>query len=64
MLEQAESVRGKYEPVKIKEEAPWDEVALAEARQEDLPGVIVEPEHRRNYPTAAWRHTCSATSAK
>jgi len=49
-LEQAESVRGKYEPVKIKEEAPWDEVALAEARQEDLPGVIVEPEHRRYYP--------------
>ena len=50
LLEQAESVRGKYEPVKIKEEAPWDEVALAEARQNDLPGVIVEPEHRRNYP--------------
>ncbi|MEK6743084.1 MAG: penicillin-binding protein 2 [Nitrospirota bacterium] len=49
-LEQAESVRGKYEPVKIKEEAPWDEVALAEARQNDLPGVIVEPEHRRHYP--------------
>lgn len=49
-LEQAESVRGKYEPVKIKEEAPWDEVALAEARQDDLPGVIVEPEHRRHYP--------------
>jgi penicillin-binding protein 2 len=50
LIEQAESVRGKYDPVKIKEEAPWDEVALAEARQEDLPGVIIEPEHRRNYP--------------
>ena len=50
VLEQAESVRGKYEPVKIKEEAPWDEVALAEARQNELPGVIVEPEHRRHYP--------------
>jgi penicillin-binding protein 2 len=50
MLEQAESVRGKYEPVKIKEEAPWEEVAVAEARQYDLPGVIVEPEHRRHYP--------------
>lgn len=49
-LEQAEAVRGKYDPVKIKEEAPWEEVALAEARQEDLPGVIVEPEHRRHYP--------------
>ena len=49
-LEQAESVRGKYDPVKIKEEAPWDEVALAEARSDDLPGIIVEPEHRRHYP--------------
>ncbi len=49
-LDDAESVRGKYEPVKIVEEAPWDEVATVEARQESLPGVIVEPEHRRYYP--------------
>jgi len=49
-LDDAEDVRGKYEPVKIVEEAPWDEVALVEARQEDLPGVIIEPEHRRHYP--------------
>jgi len=49
-LDEAEDVRGKYEPVKLVEEAPWDEVATVEARQEDLPGVIVEPEHRRYYP--------------
>jgi len=49
-LDDAEDVRGKYEPVKIVEEAPWDEVATVEARQEELPGVIVEPEHRRHYP--------------
>ncbi|HTG00187.1 MAG TPA: penicillin-binding protein 2 [Nitrospirota bacterium] len=49
-LEEAEPVRNKYEPVKIREEAPWDEVALVEAHQEDLPGTIIEPEHRRNYP--------------
>jgi penicillin-binding protein 2 len=49
-LDDAEAVRGKYEPVKILEEAPWDEVAMVEARQEDLPGVIIEPEHRRYYP--------------
>ncbi|NTW66810.1 MAG: penicillin-binding protein 2, partial [Nitrospirae bacterium] len=49
-LDDAEATRGKYEPVKIVEEAPWDEVAAVEARQEDLPGVIVEPEHRRHYP--------------
>ena len=49
-LEDAEAVRGNYEPVKIVEEAPWDEVAMVEARQDDLPGVIIEPEHRRFYP--------------
>jgi penicillin-binding protein 2 len=49
-LADAAPVRAKYEPVKIKEEAPWEEVAVVEAHQEDLPGVIVEPEHRRHYP--------------
>ncbi len=50
VIETAEPVRGKYEPIKVREEAPWDEVAYVEARQENLPGVIVEPEHRRHYP--------------
>jgi penicillin-binding protein 2 len=50
LIDEAEPVRGKYEPVKIREEAPWSEVAMVEARQEVLPGVIVEPEHRRHYP--------------
>jgi penicillin-binding protein 2 len=49
-LAAAAAVRTKYEPVKIREEAPWDEVAFVEAHQDDLPGVIVEPEHRRHYP--------------
>ncbi len=49
-LADAASVRTKYEPVKIQEEAPWDDVALIEAHQEDLPGAIIEPEHRRHYP--------------
>jgi len=49
-LDDAAPVRSKYDPVKIREEAPWDEVALIEAHQEDLPGAIIEPEHRRHYP--------------
>ncbi len=49
-LNDAAPIRTKYEPVKIREEAPWDEVATVEAHQDDLPGVIVEPEHRRHYP--------------
>jgi penicillin-binding protein 2 len=51
-LDDAAPVRTKYEPVKIREEAPWDEVALIESHQEDLPGAIIEPEHRRHYPYA------------
>jgi penicillin-binding protein 2 len=51
-LDDAAPIRTKYEPVKIREEAPWDEVALIEAHQEDLPGAIIEPEHRRHYPYA------------
>jgi len=50
LIETAQPIRTKYEPVKIKEEATWEEVAYVEARQEDLPGIIVEPEHRRHYP--------------
>src|SRR5512135_1237884 len=46
-LAEAASVRTKYEPVKIREEATWDEVALVEAHQEDLAGTIIEPETRR-----------------
>src|SRR5208283_1719814 len=49
-LDDASPVRTNYEPVKIGEEAPWSEVALVEAHQEDLPGTIIEPEHRRHYP--------------
>jgi penicillin-binding protein 2 len=49
-LDDADAVRSKYDPVKIQEEAPWDDVALIEAHQEDIPGAIIEPEHRRHYP--------------
>jgi penicillin-binding protein 2 len=49
-LDDAASIRTKFEPVKIKEEAPWDEVTVVEAHQDDLPGAIIEPEHRRHYP--------------
>jgi penicillin-binding protein 2 len=49
-LDDAAPLRTKYEPVKIREEAPWNEVALVESHQEDLPGTIIEPEHRRHYP--------------
>ncbi len=49
-IEAAKAIRTKYEPVKIKEEVSWQEVAVVEARQDDLPGVIIEPEHRRHYP--------------
>ncbi len=49
-LADAAPIRMKYEPVKIREEVGWEEVARVEAHQENLPGVIVEPEHRRHYP--------------
>jgi penicillin-binding protein 2 len=49
-LDDAAPIRTKYEPVKIQEEAPWDQVATIEAHQEELPGTIIEPEHRRHYP--------------
>ncbi|MFA5073911.1 MAG: penicillin-binding protein 2 [Nitrospirota bacterium] len=50
MLEDVSSVRTRYEPVKIKEEVPWDLVSIVESHQDDLPGAIVEPVHRRHYP--------------
>lgn len=49
-LDDAAPIRSKYEPIKIQEEAPWEEVAVVEAHQDDLPGTIIEPEHRRHYP--------------
>ncbi len=49
-LKDAAPVRSKYDPVKIKEEAAWEEIAYVEAHESDLPGVIIEPEHRRHYP--------------
>ncbi len=51
-LEDAAFVRSKYDPIKIQEEAPWDKVAVVEAHQDNLPGAIIEPEHRRHYPYA------------
>jgi len=51
-LDDADAVRTTYDPVKILEEAPWDAVAMVEAHQEDVPGAIIEPEHRRHYPYA------------
>jgi penicillin-binding protein 2 len=51
-LDEAAPIRSKYDPVKVREEAPWDEVAVVEAHQDDLPGIIIEPEHRRHYPYA------------
>lgn len=50
LLDDAAPTRSKYEPIKLREEAPWDEVAVVESHQEDLPGSIIEPEHRRHYP--------------
>jgi penicillin-binding protein 2 len=49
-LEDESNVRTSYDPVKIREEAPWGEVAVVEAHQDDLPGAIIEPEHLRYYP--------------
>ena len=49
-LDEAAPIRSKYDPVKILEEAPWEDVAMVEAHQDDLPGIIIEPEHRRHYP--------------
>jgi penicillin-binding protein 2 len=49
-LDDATDVRTSYDPVKIREQAPWDEVAEVEAHQDDLPGAIIEPEHLRHYP--------------
>jgi len=52
LLADAAPARSKYDPIKIKEEASWDEVAMVEAHQDELPGTIIEPEHRRHYPYA------------
>ena len=52
LLDDATPARSKYDPIKIQEEASWNEVALVEAHQEELAGVIIEPEHRRHYPYA------------
>jgi penicillin-binding protein 2 len=49
-LDDADAIRSKYEPIKIREEAPWDAVTVVESHQDDLPGAIIEPEHRRHYP--------------
>ncbi len=49
-LDDAAPIRTKYEPVKILEEAPWEHVAVIEAHEAELPGTIIEPEHRRHYP--------------
>ncbi len=49
-IDDAADARTKYEPVKIEEETSWEKVAIVEAHQDDLPGVIVEPVHRRHYP--------------
>ncbi len=49
-LQDAAPIRTKYEPVKIREDAPWSMIAYVEAHQDDLPGVVIEPEHRRHYP--------------
>ncbi|MEK6690799.1 MAG: penicillin-binding protein 2 [Nitrospirota bacterium] len=38
-----------FQPVKIKENASWEEVAVIEARKVDMPGVFVEVEVTRNY---------------
>lgn len=51
-IDEAEPVRTKYDPVKLREEAPWEEVARVESHLEELPGAIIEPEHRRHYPYA------------
>ena len=49
-IEDASSIRSKYEPIKIKEEAPWDQVTVVESHLDDLPGALIEPVHRRHYP--------------
>jgi len=41
---------GPFEPVKIKQDVLFDEVAMIEARRYELPGVIVETVVRRDYP--------------
>jgi len=52
LLDNAASARSTYEPIKIQEVAPWNEVAMVEAHQDELPGAIIEPEHQRHYPYA------------
>ncbi|MEK6693316.1 MAG: penicillin-binding protein 2 [Nitrospirota bacterium] len=38
-----------FQPIKIKEDVGWEEVAKVEARRVDMPGVFVEVEVTRNY---------------
>lgn len=38
-----------FQPIKIKENASWEDIAIVEARRSDLPGILVEVEVTRNY---------------
>ncbi|MBI5190575.1 MAG: penicillin-binding protein 2 [Nitrospirae bacterium] len=46
----SERNRNPYKPIRVKENASFEEVSEVEARKDDLPGVIVQVELRRYYP--------------
>jgi len=46
----SETYRNPYQPVRVKENAGFEEVSQVEAGKADLPGVMVQVELRRYYP--------------
>jgi penicillin-binding protein 2 len=49
-LIKAEKYRNPYQPIRVKENADFKEISEVEAVKDDLPGVVVQVELRRNYP--------------
>ena len=50
--------------IPVIEHATFAQVAAVTARQLELPEIVVQQVPTRTYPEAAWRRTCSATSAR
>ncbi len=49
-LIKAERNRNPYQPIRVRENASFAEISEVEARKDELPGVMVQVEIRRNYP--------------
>ena len=49
-LIRSERNRNPYQPIRVRENASFTEISEVEARKDELPGVMVQVDIRRNYP--------------